>query len=168
MAEERQQRGRDRDRNREEKIDDGMIEKLVAGGETMYPLQLGELFDEANALAEAHRASIERFYDCSHEMKVCLADMYVAATLARSNAYYGAWALNTDAPELPVAASASAIWVLGLVAEAMSSAVIGSYLWSWQRAQLSVSPSSAVPVRAHAERAAARSGRVSFMVMSQP
>jgi small subunit ribosomal protein S5 len=30
MAEERQQRGRDRDRNREEKIDDGMIEKLVA------------------------------------------------------------------------------------------------------------------------------------------
>jgi small subunit ribosomal protein S5 len=30
MAEERQQRGRDRDRNREEKVDDGMIEKLVA------------------------------------------------------------------------------------------------------------------------------------------
>lgn len=34
--------------------------------------------DEANALAEEHRASIERFYDCSHEMQVCLADMYVA------------------------------------------------------------------------------------------
>lgn len=34
--------------------------------------------DEANALAEAHRASIERFYDCSREMQVCLADMYVA------------------------------------------------------------------------------------------
>ena len=30
MAEERQPRGRDRDRNREEKIDDGMIEKLIA------------------------------------------------------------------------------------------------------------------------------------------
>ena len=30
MAEERPQRGRDRDRNREEKVDDGMIEKLVA------------------------------------------------------------------------------------------------------------------------------------------
>ena len=30
MAEERQPRGRDRDRNREEKVDDGMIEKLVA------------------------------------------------------------------------------------------------------------------------------------------
>ncbi|SBV35090.1 30S ribosomal protein S5 [uncultured Stenotrophomonas sp.] len=44
MAEERQSRGRDRDRNREEKVDDGMIEKLVAvnrvskavkGGRTM-------------------------------------------------------------------------------------------------------------------------------------
>ena len=38
-----------------------------------------------------------------------LADMYVKNELARSNAYYGAWALNTDAPELPVAASAARI-----------------------------------------------------------
>ena len=30
MAEERQSRGRDRDRSREEKIDDGMIEKQAA------------------------------------------------------------------------------------------------------------------------------------------
>ncbi|MGH7372932.1 MAG: acyl-CoA dehydrogenase family protein [Candidatus Rokuibacteriota bacterium] len=35
-----------------------------------------------------------------------LADMYVAVELARSNAYYGAWALAKDAPELPVAAAA--------------------------------------------------------------
>lgn len=34
--------------------------------------------DEANALAERHRASIEKFYDCSYEMQVCLAQMYVA------------------------------------------------------------------------------------------
>ncbi|MFW0797100.1 MerR family transcriptional regulator [Gordonia sp. CPCC 205515] len=33
---------------------------------------------EANALAEEHRASINRFYDCSHEMQVNLAQMYVA------------------------------------------------------------------------------------------
>ncbi|PWD41230.1 MerR family transcriptional regulator [Gordonia paraffinivorans] len=33
---------------------------------------------EADALAEEHRAQIERFYDCSHEMHVGLADMYVA------------------------------------------------------------------------------------------
>ena len=38
-----------------------------------------------------------------------LADMYVKNELARSNAYYGAWALNTSAPELPVAASAARV-----------------------------------------------------------
>ena len=34
-----------------------------------------------------------------------LADMYVALELARSNAYYGAWALATDAADLPLAAA---------------------------------------------------------------
>ena len=38
-----------------------------------------------------------------------LVDMYVAIELARSNAYYGAWALSTDAPELPLAAAAARI-----------------------------------------------------------
>jgi alkylation response protein AidB-like acyl-CoA dehydrogenase len=38
-----------------------------------------------------------------------LADMYVKNELSRSNAYYGAWALNTNASELPVAASAARI-----------------------------------------------------------
>jgi alkylation response protein AidB-like acyl-CoA dehydrogenase len=38
-----------------------------------------------------------------------LADVYVAVELARSNAYYGAWALSTDAPELPVAAAAARV-----------------------------------------------------------
>ena len=33
-----------------------------------------------------------------------LADLYVEIELARSNAYYGAWALGTDSPELAVAA----------------------------------------------------------------
>lgn len=33
---------------------------------------------EANSLAEEHRAQIGRFYDCDHDMQVCLADMYVA------------------------------------------------------------------------------------------
>lgn len=36
-----------------------------------------------------------------------LADMYVAIEVARSNAYYGAWALSTEAGELPFAAAAS-------------------------------------------------------------
>ncbi|MGE0741045.1 MAG: acyl-CoA dehydrogenase family protein [Hyphomonadaceae bacterium] len=36
-----------------------------------------------------------------------LAEMYVAIEVARSNAYYGAWALSTEAAELPFAAAAS-------------------------------------------------------------
>jgi alkylation response protein AidB-like acyl-CoA dehydrogenase len=42
-------------------------------------------------------------------IKHMLADMYVSATLARSNCYYGAWALSTNAGELPEAAAAARI-----------------------------------------------------------
>lgn len=42
-------------------------------------------------------------------IKHMLADMYVSATLARSNAYYGAWALSTGAAELPVAAATARV-----------------------------------------------------------
>lgn len=38
-----------------------------------------------------------------------LADMYVNTELARSNAYYGAWALSTGARELPLAAAAARV-----------------------------------------------------------
>jgi acyl-CoA dehydrogenase len=38
-----------------------------------------------------------------------LADVYVATELARSNAYYGAWALACNAPELPVAAATARV-----------------------------------------------------------
>jgi len=38
-----------------------------------------------------------------------LADVYIAAELARSNAYYGAWALSRDAAELPLAAAAARV-----------------------------------------------------------
>jgi len=38
-----------------------------------------------------------------------LADMYIKNELARSNAYFGAWALETGAAELPVAAAASRV-----------------------------------------------------------
>jgi acyl-CoA dehydrogenase len=42
-------------------------------------------------------------------IKHMLADMYVSATLARSNGYYGAWALSTGAAELPVAAATARV-----------------------------------------------------------
>ncbi len=42
-------------------------------------------------------------------LKHMMADMYVAATLARSNAYWAAWALSTDAAELPEAAATARV-----------------------------------------------------------
>jgi alkylation response protein AidB-like acyl-CoA dehydrogenase len=38
-----------------------------------------------------------------------LADVFVRNEVARANAYYGAWALSSDAPELPVAAAAARV-----------------------------------------------------------
>lgn len=42
-------------------------------------------------------------------IKHLLADMYVSMTLARSNCYYGAWALSTRAQELGVAAATARV-----------------------------------------------------------
>jgi acyl-CoA dehydrogenase len=42
-------------------------------------------------------------------IKHILADMYVSATLARSNCYYGAWALSSGASEMPVAAATARV-----------------------------------------------------------
>ena len=42
-------------------------------------------------------------------IKHMLADMYVSATLARSNCFYGAWALSSGAAELPVAAATARV-----------------------------------------------------------
>ncbi len=38
-----------------------------------------------------------------------LADMFIANEVGRANAYYGAWALSTQAPELPLAAAAARV-----------------------------------------------------------
>ena len=35
--------------------------------------------------------------------------MYISLTLARSNCYYGAWALSSDSPELKLAAATSRV-----------------------------------------------------------
>ena len=45
--------------------------------------------------------SIASFQAIKHK----LADIFIAVELARSNCYFGAWALSTDAPELPTAAA---------------------------------------------------------------
>jgi len=42
-------------------------------------------------------------------IKHLLADMYVSATLARANGYFGAWALSSDSPDLPEAAATARV-----------------------------------------------------------
>jgi alkylation response protein AidB-like acyl-CoA dehydrogenase len=52
-----------------------------------------------------NRYAFSRQIGSFQAVKHKLADMYVAIEVARSNAYYGAWALSADAPELPLAAA---------------------------------------------------------------
>jgi alkylation response protein AidB-like acyl-CoA dehydrogenase len=64
--------------------------------------------DMATAYAK-ERYAFSRQIGGFQAIKHKLADMYVAIEVARSNAYYGAWALSSDAPELPLAAAASRV-----------------------------------------------------------
>ncbi|WP_425228534.1 acyl-CoA dehydrogenase family protein [Sphingomonas sp.] len=68
--------------------------------------------DRALEMAKAYaldRYAFGRQIGGYQAIKHKLADMYVRNELARSNAYYGAWALNAGAAELPVAAAAARI-----------------------------------------------------------
>lgn len=65
-------------------------------------------------VAMARNFSVERYafarpIGSFQAIKHRLADMYVKTELARSNAYYGAWALSTDAPELALAAASARV-----------------------------------------------------------
>ena len=66
------------------------------------------------ALDDARAYALERYafgrpIGSFQALKHKLADVYVANELARSNAYYAAWALATDAPDLPAAAAAARV-----------------------------------------------------------
>jgi len=66
------------------------------------------------ALEMARDYALERFafgrqIGSFQAVKHMLADMYVSATLARSNAYYGAWALSTGSAELAQAAATARV-----------------------------------------------------------
>jgi alkylation response protein AidB-like acyl-CoA dehydrogenase len=106
-------------------FDGAAAERLGAAGEGFALLE--QLLDRAAVLlafeqcggadrclemAKAYaleRYAFGRVIASYQAIKHKLADIYVKNELARSNAYYGAWALNTNAPELPVAASAARI-----------------------------------------------------------
>ena len=72
----------------------------VAGAEAALDMARNYALDR-----KAFGRTIASFQAIKHK----LADMYITATLARANAYYGAWALSTDAPELPVAAATARV-----------------------------------------------------------
>jgi len=55
------------------------------------------------------RKAFGRLIGSFQAIKHKLADMYVKNELARANAYFGAWALSVDAPELPLAAAAARV-----------------------------------------------------------
>ena len=106
-------------------FDAAPAERLGAAGEGFALLE--QVFDRAAVLlafeqcggadkclemAKAYaleRYAFGRVIASYQAIKHKLADIYVKNELARSNAYYGAWALNTGAPELPLAASAARI-----------------------------------------------------------
>jgi alkylation response protein AidB-like acyl-CoA dehydrogenase len=75
---------------------------------------IAEVMDKAAVLTAFEQVggadrALELARDYALERKHMLADMYVSATLARSNAYYGAWALSTGDAELPAAAAAARV-----------------------------------------------------------
>ena len=55
------------------------------------------------------RRTFARLIGSYQAVKHRLADVYVANELARSNAYYAAWALERDAPELALAAATARV-----------------------------------------------------------
>jgi acyl-CoA dehydrogenase len=64
--------------------------------------------DMANAYAK-ERFAFGRPIGSFQAIKHRIADMYIQVELARSNAYYGAWAVNSGSPELPIAAAVARI-----------------------------------------------------------
>ena len=68
--------------------------------------------DKCLEMAKAYaleRFAFGRVIASYQAIKHKLADMYVKNQVARSNAYYGAWALNTSAGELPIAAASARV-----------------------------------------------------------
>jgi alkylation response protein AidB-like acyl-CoA dehydrogenase len=77
-------------------------------------LAFEQLGGASRALEMAKAYSLERYafgrpIAGNQAIKHKLAEMYVKNEVARSNCFYGAWALSTDAPEMPEAAAAARV-----------------------------------------------------------
>jgi len=64
---------------------------------------------EASKAYALERRAFGRQIGSFQALKHKMADMYTAIELARVHAYYGAWALSSGAPELPLAAAAARV-----------------------------------------------------------
>lgn len=116
----------DSTRSQAQIIFDGVSVELL-GSETSGETVLSQLYDRAailfafEQLGGAQRAlemgrdyALERYafgrpIGSFQAIKHTLADMYVSEELARSNCYYGAWALSSDAADLPQAAATARV-----------------------------------------------------------
>jgi acyl-CoA dehydrogenase len=89
-----------------------LLERLYDRAAVLYAFeQLGgakRALDMAVAYAK-ERYAFGRPIGSFQAIKHMIADMYVTAKLAESNCYYAAWALSTDAPELPLAAATARV-----------------------------------------------------------
>jgi len=89
-----------------------LLEQVLDRAAVLFAFEQCGGADRCLEMAKAYaleRYAFGRVIASYQAIKHKLADIYVKNELARSNAYYGAWALNTGAPELPVAASAARI-----------------------------------------------------------
>lgn len=90
----------------------GLTQSLLDRAAVLFAFEQIGGADAALAMAKDYamsRYAFGRQIGSFQAIKHKLADMYVANELARSNAYYGAWALSTNAAELPEAAASSRI-----------------------------------------------------------
>ncbi|MEM7331089.1 MAG: acyl-CoA dehydrogenase family protein [Chloroflexota bacterium] len=89
-----------------------LLQKILDRAAVLYAWEQLGGSETCLTMAKAHameRYAFGRPIGSFQAIKHKLANMYVKNTLARSNAYYGAWALNSDAPELPLAAATARV-----------------------------------------------------------
>lgn len=89
-----------------------LLEKILDRAAVLFAWEQLGGSETCLAMAKSHamqRYAFGRPIGSFQAIKHKLAHMYVKNTLARSNAYYGAWALDSDAPELPLAAATARV-----------------------------------------------------------
>ena len=90
----------------------GMLSAILDGAAVLFAFEQVGGADRCLEMARSYameRYAFGRVIASYQAIKHKLADMYVKTELARSNAYYGAWALASGAAELPEAAAAARI-----------------------------------------------------------